>query len=301
VTDEVPVGAHGAVDLSSLGARPASGARSASGAAVDEVTEENFGAVVERSRRLAIVIAFWAEVSPASRELTTLLAEVGQRYAGRLAVVRCEVQRNPAIAEALEVYSVPAVVGIIAGRPAPLFQGVATAEQIAAVYEQVLQIAASAGLPTEEASAGGTPAETASEPMPPRHREALEAMERGDAEAAVAAYSRALRENPKDGDARVGLARARHFQRTADADLSALIAVADATPGDIEAAFAAADAEVAMGRANAAFARLVDAVRGTDGARRESIRERLVELFEVVGIHDAAVAEARRALASALY
>jgi putative thioredoxin len=301
VTDEVPIGAHGAVDLSSLGARPASGGPTASGAAVDEVTEESFGAVVERSRRLPIIIAFWAEVSPASRELTTLLAEVAERYAGRLALVKCEVQRSPAIAEALQVYSVPAVVGIIAGRPAPLFQGVASAEQIAAVYEQVLQIAASAGLPAEEASAGDTPAETAPEPMPPRHREALEAMERGDAEAAVAAYSRALRENPKDGDARVGLARARHFQRTADADLAALIAVADAAPGDIEAAFGAADAEVAMGRAPAAFARLVEAVRGADGARRESVRERLVELFEVVGIHDAAVAEARRSLASALY
>jgi putative thioredoxin len=295
VTDDIPIGAHGAVDLSSLGARPAA----ASG--VDEVTEESFGAIVERSRRLPIIIAFWAEVSPASRELTTLLAEVAQRYAGRLAVVGCEVQRNPAIAEALQVYAVPAVVGIIAGRPAPLFQGVATAEQIAAVYEQVLQIAASAGLPAEEASTGATPAETAPEPIPPRHVEAVEAMERGDAEAAVAAYSRALRENPKDADARVGLARARHFQRTADADLAALIAAADAVPGDIEAAFAAADAEVAMGRASAAFARLVDAVRGADGARRERVRERLVELFEVVGIHAEAVAEARRALASALY
>lgn len=295
MTDEVPIGAHGAVDLSSLGAR------SAAGAAVDEVTEENFGAIVERSRRLPIVIAFWAEVSPASRELATLLAEVADRYAGRLAVARCDVTRNPAIAEALQVYSVPAVVGIIAGRPAPLFQGVATAEQIAAVYEQILEVAVSAGLPGEAASTAGAPAETAPEPIPPRHRDAVEAMERGDVEAAVAAYSRALKENPKDGDARVGLARARHFQRTADADLVALIAAADAAPGDIEAAFGAADAEVAKGRASAAFARLVDAVRATDGARRDSVRERLVELFEVVGIHDAAVAEARRALASALY
>ncbi len=294
MTDDVPIGVHGAVDLSLLGAPPTAGA------AVDEVTEESFGAIVERSRRLPIIIAFWADVSPASRELTTLLAEVAQQYAGRLAVVGCEVQRNPAIAEALQVYAVPAVVGIIAGRPAPLFQGVATAEQIAAVYEQVLQIAASAGLPAEEPSAGGAPAEPAPEPIPPRHVEALEAMERGDAEAAVAAYSRALRENPKDADARVGLARARHFQRTADADLAALIAAADAVPGDIEAAFGAADAEVAMGRASAAFARLVDAVRATDGARRESVRERLVELFEVVGIHAEAVAEGRRALASAL-
>lgn len=301
MTDDVPIGAHGAVDLSSLGARPAS---AAAGNAVDpatEVTEENFGAVVERSARLPIIIAFWAEVSPASRELATLLAELAEPYAGRLAVVTCEVTRNAAIAEALQVYAVPAVVGILAGRPAPLFQGIATAEQITAVYDQVLQIAASAGLPAEEGPAGGAAAETAADPMPPLHREAQEAMERGDAEAAIAAYSQALRENPKDGDARVGLARARHFQRTADSDLAALIAAADAAPGDIEATFGAADAEVAMGRAGAAFARLVDAVRGAEGAARDRVRERLVELFDVVGTRDAAVAEARSALASALY
>ena len=301
MTDEVPVGAHGAVDLSSLGARPPSGAARNAVEEGTEVTEASFGALVERSARLPIIVALWAEVSPASRELATLLAEVAERYAGRLAVVTCEVTRNAAVAEALQVYSVPAVVGIIAGRPAPLFQGVATADQIAAVYEQVLQIAGAAGLPGEEASAGGASAAASQAPLPPRHREALEAMERGDAEAAVAAYSKALKENPKDGDARVGLARARHFHRTADADLAALIAAADAAPGDVEAAFAAADAEVAMGRASAAFARLVDAVRATDGTRRDRIRERLVELFDAVGANDPAVAEARRALASALY
>ena len=126
-------------------------------------------------------------------------------------------------------------------------------------------------------------------------------MERGDAAAAIAAYERALREAPKDAEARTGLARARHFQRTADADLAALIGAADADPGDAAAAFAAADAEVAMGLAEAAFARLVGLVRSSDGAARDRVRERLVELFDVVGMHDAAVAEARRALASALY
>jgi putative thioredoxin len=126
-------------------------------------------------------------------------------------------------------------------------------------------------------------------------------MERGDAGAAIAAYERALRDAPKDAEARTGLARARHFQRTTDADLAAMIAAADAEPGDAAAAFAAADAEIAMGRAEAAFARLVELVRSSDGAARDRVRERLVELFDVVGIHDAAVADARRALASSLH
>jgi putative thioredoxin len=293
VTEHVPVGAHGAVDLSSLRAAAPDAA-----VPVEEVTERNFGEVVERSRRQPVIVALWAEVSPASRDLVALLAEVATRYAGRLALVRCEVQRNPAIAEALQVYSVPAVVGFIAGRPAPLFQGVATEEQIVSVFDQVLEIAGSAGAGDGQPLAAG--AEQQATVPPPRHREAIEAMERGDAVAAIAAYERALKEAPKDAEARTGLARARHFQRTVDADLAALIAAADAASGDAVAAFAAADAEIAMGRADAAFARLVDLVRSSSGAARDRIRERLVELFDVVGTHDGAVAEARRALASAL-
>lgn len=294
MTEPTPVGAHGAVDLSSL-----RDAASDAAGAVEEANEQNFGEVVERSRRQPVIVALWAEVSPASRDLVALLTQVATRYAGRLALVRCDVQRNPAIAEALQVYSVPAVVGFIGGRPAPLFQGVATEEQVVSVFDQVLEIAATASVGAAESPAAR--AEPEKDVPPPRHVEAIEAMERGDAGAAITAYERALREAPKDAEARLGLARARHLQRTVDADLAALIAAADADPGDASTAFAAADAEVAMGRAEAAFARLVELVRSSDGAARDRVRERLVELFDVVGIHDAAVAEARRALASALY
>lgn len=296
MTESTSVGAHRAVDLSLLGApAPADLGK------IEQVTEQSFGPIIERSRRLPIIVGLWAEVSPASRELLALLAQVAARYAGRLELVGCEVQRNPAIAEALQVYSVPAVIGIIAGRPAPLFQGLASTEQIASVFDQVLEIAAAAGVVGAEGPAEGAPIETEAVPIPPRHIEALEAMERGDAEAAIVAYERALRESPKDADARMGLARARHFQRTSEADLAALVTAADSAPGDIEAAFAASDAEVAMGRAEAAFARLVEVIRRTSAEERERVRLRLVELFDVVGTHDPVVADARRALASALY
>lgn len=296
MTAAVPIGGQRAVDLSLLGSPVP-----AEFGTIEQVTERSFGSIVERSRRVPVILGLWADVSPASRELLSLLADVAARYAGRLELLGCEVQRNPAIAEALQVYSVPAVVGIIAGRPAPLFQGVASAEQIASVFDQVLEIAAAAGVVGAEASADGEPTATEPPPIPPRHLEAVEAMERGDADAAIAAYERALRESPKDADARTGLARARHFKRTSDVDLAALVMAADLALGDIDAAFAAADAEVAMGRAEAAFARLVNAIRGTVAADRERVRLRLVELFDVVGSQDSAVADARRALASALY
>ena len=47
--------------------------------------------------------------------------------------------------------------------------------------------------------------------------------------------------------------------------------------------------------------RLVDLVRATADDERDTVREHLVELFGVVGVHDERVKKARRALMSALF
>ena len=63
----------------------------------------------------------------------------------------------------------------------------------------------------------------------------------------------------------------------------------------------AADAEVAVDRVDAAFARLVAAVARTGGDDRDRVREHLVGLFELFPADDPRVATARRALARALF
>ncbi|MGN6637094.1 MAG: tetratricopeptide repeat protein, partial [Oryzihumus sp.] len=55
------------------------------------------------------------------------------------------------------------------------------------------------------------------------------------------------------------------------------------------------------GHVEDAFSRLVDLVRVTSGEERNAVREHLLELFEVVGVHDERVRKARGALMSALF
>ena len=77
--------------------------------------------------------------------------------------------------------------------------------------------------------------------------------------------------------------------------------VADAAPGDIAAAFAAADVEILNQDVSAAFERLITLVRSTSGDERTSVRTRLIELFELFDPADPEVVAGRRNLANALY
>jgi putative thioredoxin len=72
-------------------------------------------------------------------------------------------------------------------------------------------------------------------------------------------------------------------------------------PNDLEAQLGAADLEVAAGRAEHAFERLIGVVRAHADPARTTARKHLVELFELFDPADPVVIAARRKLASALY
>ena len=167
--------------------------------------------------------------------------------------------------------------------------------QLRDVIRQILQVASQAGMQV------GDVKEPEPEPLPPLHQEAYDAIEREDYDAAIAAYDKAIKENPRDAEAKAGRAQVRLMARTRDANPAAVRAAAAASAGDIAAQLAVADLDVLGGAVEDAFARLLDVVKATAGEERETVRERLVELFDVVGGEDERVVAARRALAAALY
>ena len=69
----------------------------------------------------------------------------------------------------------------------------------------------------------------------------------------------------------------------------------------IEDQLRAADVEVILGKPEEAFARLINLVRSSGGAERDTVRSRLLELFETVGAGDPRVLKARRDLMAALF
>ena len=106
--------------------------------------------------------------------------------------------------------------------------------------------------------------------------------------------------NPNHAEAK-GAVRQIAFLQRATAHQRDAVAVADAAPEDIDAAFAAADVEILEQHVEAAFARLTGLVKRTAGDDRTAVRTRLIELFDLFDPADPAVIAGRRNLASALY
>jgi putative thioredoxin len=298
----------GAVDLSALKARSEAAARpprpasDGPGAAsfVVDVTEQTFQTeVLERSRQVPVVVDLWAEWCGPCKQLSPVLERLAAAGNGAWVLAKVDVDANPRIAQAFGVQSIPMVMAVVAGQPVDGFNGALPEPQVREWITALLDALRDRMPAIREAEAGGAegPVE---EPEDPRFTAAEDALERGDYPAAEAAYQQILAVEPANEQARAALSQVRFLARAEQADPAA-VARADAAPEDIDAQLAAADAELATDRVEAAFARLVGLVARTGGDDRDRAREHLVGLFELFAADDPRVSTARRSLARALF
>lgn len=304
---------RGGLDLSSLRNRPQAPAATESDASsssgtpaaslIFDVTDASFGQVLELSRTVPVVVDLWAEWCGPCKQLSPVLEKVVTELAGKVVLAKVDVDANPQLAQGFRAQSIPMVVALVAGQPVPLFTGAVPEQQVRDVLAQLLQLAAQHGVTGTVPVDGAVDAaeEPAEAPLPPLHAEAFAAIEEGDYPRAISAYERALAENPRDDDARAGLGQVRLLDRVQGADLQAARDAAAAAPTDLSAQFLVADLDVAGGHVDDAFARLLDLFQALPSDDRGPVRERLLELFGLVGDDDARVIRARSRLASLLF
>ena len=135
----------------------------------------------------------------------------------------------------------------------------------------------------------------------PAFGEAQQAMERGDLDGAAAAFEKVLASAPGHPVATMGLAQVDLIRRVNSYDQAKVQREADDSPGDPDAQARAADVDVALGRVDAGFDRLLDTVRRTSEEERNRARQHLVGLFNVFPPKDQRVAKARATLSSLLF
>ena len=217
-------------------------------------------------------------------------------------LAQVDIDANPAIAQALQAQAVPLVVGLVKGQPVPLFQGTVEEAEARRYFDELVNVAAQNGVTgVASPTAAAEPAEEAEQPEDPRFAEADAAFAASDFDTAVAEYEKLQAQYPADSEIAERLAGVKLLARTQGVDLQAARKAAADAPDDLDAQMLVADLDVSGGHVDDAFDRLIQLVKRTSEDDRERVRQRLLDLFTVVGIADPRVATARRALASALF
>ncbi len=274
----------GAVDLESMQhqvkAEPGqAGGAPAAGAYVVDVSEHTFEAMVQTSATFPILLLLWTPTDDRLFPMARTLADAVNKLNGQIQLVRIDAGASPTIAQAFQVRGIPALFGLIGGRPMPLLEGLPSAEEQQQIVDQVIpkliEVAHKAGV-------NGT------------------APYSGDPDA-HAAYERVLESDPHDALAARERAKALLLARSGNADVRAVRAAAAAHPDDVEAQLAVADIDMIGGQIEDAFGRLLDYLAAGHRDQIEPVRKRLLEYFAIPESGDERLKRARRRLATLMY
>jgi putative thioredoxin len=232
-----------------------------------DVTDATFQRdVLDRSAQVPVVVDLWAEWCGPCRTLGPVLEQVVGATDGAVELAKVDVDRNPQVAGAFAVQSIPAVFAIRDGKVVDSFIG-AVPERT--VEEFVARLAPGRSAADELVARGDEASLRAALELEPDHPGAVVALadllvDKGETGDALELLQRV----PETGDARRVAARAR-------------LSAADGDGQD---------------DVDARLANLLDQVKSDEDARRK-----FLDLLEVLGPDDPRTARYRKALTSRLF
>lgn len=298
---------------------------------VIEVTDETFNAdVLDRSRNVPVIMDLWADWCGPCKQLGPVLEKLAAEADGGWVLAKVDIDANPQLRAALQVQSIPMVVAVVGGQVLDGFLGALPEAQVRDWISHVLAAAQQLGLAGGDASqdggaAGPQDSETAAGPATagqgrpyppgagpmggpgpdpmadPAFAEAQQAMERGDLDGAAGAFEKVLATSPGHPVATLGLAQVDLIRRVNSYDQAKARRDAAKNPDDVDAQCRVADIDLATGRIDEAFDRLLGAIRRTSGEDRDRARVHLVGLFDVFPPREPRVAKARAKLSALLF
>lgn len=285
-----------------------------------DVNMNNFMAeVIDGSSQMPVVVQFWAPWCGPCKQLGPILEKVVGANAGKVKMVRVNIDENAEIAQQMRVQSVPTVFGFVNGQPVDGFAG---AQAESTIKQFIDKLIASGGGGADAASlieAGNeavdqqdfatamTHFQQAME-ADPESREALGGVIRcltgmGDhasAREVADQLSDEYRENKAIIAAIAALDLAERAAESAGG-LDEARAVVAAEPENLEARQELAMALFAVGENAAAMEQLLESIRIDRTWNEEAARVQLLDFFTSIGVANTDVMKARRKLSTLLF
>ena len=294
---------------------------------VKDSTDRAFKAdVIDASLEAPVLVDFWAPWCGPCRTLSPTIEKVVAEKAGKIRLVKINIDENPSIAGQLGVQSIPAVFAFAGGRPVDAFIGAYPESEVRKFADKVIA-AAGPGQPR---------AGSLEDEIKNALAGAKEALGMGDLNSAAQIFGMVLQHQPENAEALIGMARvylkageAQQAQAVADtipeparkgADYTSLIAELklmteaaalggpadlarklDKNPDDHQSRFDLALALNADGKRVEAAEQLVTLMKRDRTWNEDGARKKLLDFFEAWGAKDPATLKGRRLLSALLF
>ncbi len=300
-----------------IGQSPGLGAPPAGDLIKDSDTANFVADVIEVSQTTPVVVDFWAPWCGPCKTLGPMLERLVKQYAGKIKMVKINVDENQELAQQFRVQSIPAVYAFKGGRPFDGFMGALPESQV----KQFMERLAGGGSPLDDALA-----------------EADALAKEGQNDEALAVYQEILAQEPTHVKALAGALRAyialgqddlarqlieklpaqiknssdiqgvqaaldlkAQTANTGNAEVAALEAKLADDPKDMQTRLDLAMARFGAGDRERAVDDLLAMVKDDRKWNEEAARKQLVKFFEAFGPADPLARSGRRRLSGILF